>query len=383
MSGVIAALAATATIIHGMARRAPDREYIEGPEGRFARIHVVGPLSCGSDSWWEGVDTYALASAIIDEARLGVPVELSIDSPGGSVVGMDDLLAAIAEARTMVPVSAYARGSCQSAALWAAVACSPFRASPLAVIGSVGIIFIDREGAAPGTVRVTNTGASLKGLGAAEAPEMFAAIANANAAIFHQTIADGRGLTLDDAIGRFGDGRVYSAQEALGLGLIDEVAGATREVLEMTTKARAEGMPPTDAPPAEMSEIDILRQKLKEAEEAKAAAEAAAEAAKATTAKAMEDAEIEGLCASGKLQRNQEADARAMYAMGAKAFEIYKRSLVAAASAPPTERASSGNAPPAAVGPRNAESFRQDVIKNAKANGVSFKTQFKREVRAM
>lgn len=394
----IAALAPTASVIYGQPKYAPEREYVTGASGRVARIHVTGAISSGADPW-SGVDTYGLAAAIMEEAAAGVPIELVIDSPGGSVVGMDDLCAAIREARTAVPVTAYVRGSCCSGALWMASACERIVASPLAMLGSVGVIWIDDP--APVPVSVTNDGALLKRKGVAEAPEMYQALVNDNAAMFHQALADGRGLTRDDVIARFGDGSVFSARRALELGLIDEVAGATQEATEMQTKPRAEAPAPTSeapapmAPPAELSEIEKLKAekealdaKIKNMEAQKNAADAEAAAAKAALAGAearalqvAEDAAISGLLASGKLTKGGEADARKMYQAGPEAFAIFARTLGAVAQSIPTERQSSAaGKPQVASGRFDGKSLKAEVMAEAKGDLTQYIPALKRVV---
>lgn len=384
----VAALAPTASIVYGAARYSPPMEYVTTAAGRVARIHVEGVIS-GGDCGWGGVDTYALARAILEEAEAGVPIELVIDSVGGSVVGMDELTAAVREARKAVTVTAYARGACCSGALWLASACDRIVASPLATLGSVGVIWIETP--EPALASIANDGAHLKHKGVTEAPEMYQALVNESAALFHAALASGRGLTLAEVADRFGDGSVFSARRALELGLIDEVAGATQEADEMSTKPRAEApAPTTEAPgavPEEMAEIDILKAqkealdaKIKEMEAEKMASAAEAAAAKAALAvaeararKIAEDSAIAGLLASGKLTQGSEADARKMYAAGPEAFAIFSKALGAVSVAVPTERLSSANGRPQAdtsLSPGKA--LKAEVMAEAKGDKTKY-----------
>lgn len=63
---------------------------------------------------------------------------LNFDSPGGSVVGINELANIIKE--TKKPVTAYVRGSATSAAFWLAAACDQIICDDTAMLGSIGVV---------------------------------------------------------------------------------------------------------------------------------------------------------------------------------------------------------------------------------------------------
>ncbi len=74
---------------------------------------------------------------LVDQADA---VLLRIDSPGGSVPGTQDLAAAVQEARSRLPVFAFAEDLCAAAAYWIAAQAEKLYANvPTAMIGGVGM----------------------------------------------------------------------------------------------------------------------------------------------------------------------------------------------------------------------------------------------------
>ena len=66
-------------------------------------------------------------------------IVLAFHSPGGTVTGIPELAAKIADVNTRKPVIAYTDGQCCSAALWLASQADVFLVSPSATVGSVGV----------------------------------------------------------------------------------------------------------------------------------------------------------------------------------------------------------------------------------------------------
>jgi signal peptide peptidase SppA len=64
---------------------------------------------------------------------------LDIDSPGGTVTGVPEAAAAVARARAVKPIMAFASGMCASAAYWVASQCDAIYAEPSATVGSIGV----------------------------------------------------------------------------------------------------------------------------------------------------------------------------------------------------------------------------------------------------
>ncbi len=116
-----------------------DADDAPGVVNGVLRISIRGGLS--ESSWW-GTD-YLQIRRELARARgiIGLKaVVLEIDSPGGEVSGISETVAAIEQTDAVVPVYAYVRGTCASAAYWLASACRRVVAVQTARVGCVGAI---------------------------------------------------------------------------------------------------------------------------------------------------------------------------------------------------------------------------------------------------
>jgi len=163
-------------------------------------------------------------------------IVLGIDSPGGSVKGMDDLAAEIGRARSGSgkPVMAYIEDQGTSAAYWLAASAGMVFANPAAAVGGMGTFGVVRDSSALAAnlgirVHVIRAG-KYKGMttpGTAVTDEHLAEIqrsVDGYNALMLDGVARGRGMSAD-RVKELADGRAHLAGEALGLGLIDGVMG--------------------------------------------------------------------------------------------------------------------------------------------------------------
>lgn len=172
-----------------------------------------------------------LAAALADEGVKSI--RLMVDSPGGQVAGVKEASDAIAAARALKPVSAQIEDMGASGAYWLASQASKVTASLNALVGSIGVYstYVDSSKAAENEgykVHVVASG-SHKGMGVAGAPiteEQLAAmkaVIDGMAANFVQDVVRGRGRSAD-LVGKWADGRVWIASEAVQKGLIDGIS---------------------------------------------------------------------------------------------------------------------------------------------------------------
>lgn len=157
---------------------------------------------------------------------------LDIDSPGGEAAGCFEFCDTLAEIGARVPIVALANTACCSAAYAIAASCSKVYAAPSARVGSVGVVTMhtDLSGAmAKKGVRVTFIHAgAMKAAGNSFEPlpedvrvEIQASI-DAMYSEFIDRVARRRPMSAE-AI-RATEARVYGADQALSLGLVDAVA---------------------------------------------------------------------------------------------------------------------------------------------------------------
>jgi signal peptide peptidase SppA len=84
------------------------------------------------------LDHLSASLAAVDAMDDVDTVILHIDSPGGQVVGLEEIAADIADLRATKRVVAYTDLQMASAAYWIACACDEITASPSAIVGSIG-----------------------------------------------------------------------------------------------------------------------------------------------------------------------------------------------------------------------------------------------------
>lgn len=174
-----------------------------------------------------------LGHAIVDDGVRSIV--LDVDSPGGTVSGVQELADIIGAARQVKPVSAHISDFGASAAYWLASQASPVTANASGAVGSIGIYMtvmdMSRMAENQGVKVHVIASHELKGAGAPGAPVTDAQLANISrnvqsyANIFTAAIARGRGLSAE-AAQRVSTGQVWIGKEAVELGLIDSVSSS-------------------------------------------------------------------------------------------------------------------------------------------------------------
>ena len=204
------------------------------PAGEVAVVRLHGPIVGGGRS----ADLTELARHLRESRRVPAVV-LDIDSPGGSATASDDLFLAFQRLAAKKPLIASIRGTGASGAYLAAMAAQRVLANPTAVVGSIGVIsasprlvkLLQRAG-----VEVSETRAGrLKGMGAPwreESPEEHdkeQQVIEAFYASFVRRVAAGRGLS-EERVRELATGEVWLGEQALELGLVDEVGDLERAI---------------------------------------------------------------------------------------------------------------------------------------------------------
>jgi capsid assembly protease len=229
----------------------------------IATIPVEGPLFKRA-SWFQaisGATDYTniardLTAALEDPAVRGVM--LQIDSPGGEVAGITDLVAMIRAAGK--PVWAHIDGTGASAAYWIASAADKVIASPSAVIGSVGVqigMKLAEPRAGEKSYRFVSSQSPLKNAGpdTEAGAQQIQTLVDDLAAVFIESAASNMGVSIDHALANFGQGSVMVASKALDAGMITSISTfesafaalkseiVTMEWKDLTAQALAENRP--------------------------------------------------------------------------------------------------------------------------------------------
>lgn len=177
---------------------------------------------------------------------------LHIDSPGGSVDGVENLADIIRAASQIKPVVSFADGTMASAAYWLGSAADAIVASSsTAQIGSIGVVATHRdvsraqemagikttEISAGRYKRIASQYGPLTESGQAEIQRQIDGIYT----IFVDAVAQNRGVSAEKVLAEMADGRVFLARDAQARGMVDYIAS-----LDATISNMANGIWPTN-----------------------------------------------------------------------------------------------------------------------------------------
>lgn len=171
-------------------------------------------------------------------------VLLIINSPGGAVGASVEIADMIAELNTQMPVVAYVQNLMASGAYYAGMYASKIYANRGTLIGSIGVIFsgvniedamktlgIKTQGVAAGKYK--EAGAITRAWSADER-EMIETLTRQNYEMFCADVIKARGERLKSKdSNEFAQGRVFNAQDALNLGLIDSIGSMDAAIKEL------------------------------------------------------------------------------------------------------------------------------------------------------
>jgi signal peptide peptidase SppA len=174
-------------------------------------------------------------------------IVMLVDSPGGSVDGLQELAAAIRAARQQKPVLAIADPMAASAALWVAAQASEFMVTPSGSVGSVGIYGTHEdvsEMASKLGVKVTlvsagkykTEGNPYEPLGT-DARAQMQREADAYYKQFVDDLALGRKVSPARVLRDYGEGRMLLAADALKSGMVDRIGTLEAVLSEASNQA--------------------------------------------------------------------------------------------------------------------------------------------------
>jgi signal peptide peptidase SppA len=190
-----------------------------------------------------------LSQAMGDESV--ATVLLDIDSPGGVVTGVSEFAQQVFEARASGTkrIVALVNGMAASAAYWIASQADEIVSIPSGQAGSIGVFTahqdlsaaLEKEG-----VKITMISAGkhkvdgnpFEPLSEDHKAFMQARVDEAYAS-FVRDVARGRGVSVADVKGGYGQGRVLTAKDAKAAGLIDRIATANETISRLVGRSRA------------------------------------------------------------------------------------------------------------------------------------------------
>jgi|GEM_PF-1663922 len=221
----------------------------EGQKGkRVAVVQVQGLLMKAETSLGDSTSTVRLRSVIRSLVKNPdvISIILNIDSPGGTVSGIQDLADEIQKAAEQKTVLAFIEDTGASAAYWIASQAHKIYTNSTALVGSIGVFSAvydySMQAAQMGIkVHLITTG-DFKGAGTVgteispEQLEELQKVVNSFYDFFLFGVAKGRGLSLRE-IRPLADGRVWIGKEAQKVGLTDGVK-TFKEVLKAASRSK-------------------------------------------------------------------------------------------------------------------------------------------------
>lgn len=172
---------------------------------------------------------------------------VKINSPGGTITASDILYREIRafKARRKIPVTAAIMDVGASGGYYVALAADQIIAHPTSVTGSIGVVMLtmnaqglmEKIGVAPLAIKsgpMKDAGSPFRDMTASERA-VFQEVIDDMYGRFVRLVSESRKIP-EDRVRAFADGRIYTAQQALALGLVDRV-GYLDEVIDATKQS--------------------------------------------------------------------------------------------------------------------------------------------------
>lgn len=204
-----------------------------------ALVHRAGPSASASGSQgYAGTQNLLMEMAADPKVR---GIILDLDTPGGEVGGVHELGEAIREVSEIKPVWAIANSIAASAGYWIGASASKFLATPFARVGSIGVVTMHMDmskAAEKRGVVVTFVHAGRNKVAGhpfaaldEETRDRMQTLINETYDQFVSHVASARGL--DEGAIRATEASIYSAKEALDLGLVDGISTLGQAIEQM------------------------------------------------------------------------------------------------------------------------------------------------------
>ncbi len=231
-----------------------------GPGDSVGVVSIRGPIfSAQSGKPWEhGSERWAQRIEQLARTKGVKAIVLDINSPGGSVGSVQEIYSRIQRVKkeTHIPFVAMFGDVAASGGYYLATACDKIVAHPGTLTGSIGVIFelSDMEGLFNkiGYKMDPIKSGPHKDIGSPGRPmtpeerKIMQALIDDAYGQFVQAVADGRHMPMDK-VKQLADGRVYSGDQALADGLVDQL-GDSRDALLLAAKLGGISLPPGKMP---------------------------------------------------------------------------------------------------------------------------------------
>ncbi|AWN37218.1 signal peptide peptidase SppA [Methylobacterium radiodurans] len=226
---------------------------------QIARVSVSGFIA--------GSEATAKLLKRVGEASAVQGVVVSINSPGGSTTGSEELYRNLRQLAEKKPVVAFVDGTAASGAYITALAADHIVARETSLVGSIGVLFqypevsglLDKVGVKVEAIKSSPLKAEPSGF-APTSPEARAALASVvgdTYAWFKGLVAERRKMS-DQQLAAVSDGRVFSGRQSIPLKLVDELGSERQAVAWLESERKvAKNLPVTDWKPRSESDFGL------------------------------------------------------------------------------------------------------------------------------
>ncbi|WP_430912409.1 signal peptide peptidase SppA [Methylobacterium sp. sgz302541] len=248
----IGALVVAVAAIGLRVRAGTDASMFGAVQPQIARISVSGFIA--------GSEATARLMKRVGESSAVQGVIVSINSPGGTTTGSEEIfrnLRALAEKK---PIVAFVDGTAASGAYITAIATDHIVARETSLVGSIGVLFqypdvsglLDKVGVKVESVKSSPLKAEPSGFTptSPEARAALAAVVGDTFSWFKGLVAERRGMS-EGELAKVADGRVFSGRQSVPLKLVDELGSERQAVAWLENERKVQkNLPVRDWKPA-------------------------------------------------------------------------------------------------------------------------------------
>ncbi|MGE5190565.1 MAG: signal peptide peptidase SppA [Gemmatimonadota bacterium] len=250
-------------LVFGVISRIEDAPFVGG--GKVGVLPVTG-LIADSEATIENLRKFAK-----DDSIKAIVVRLN--TPGGGVGPSQEIYEEIRKLKGKKPVVSSMGAVAASGGYYIACGSQKIYANPGTITGSIGVIMqfvnvkdliekIGVKGVVVKSGELKDAGSPFRDMTPEERQYLQGVIDNVHAQ-FVKAVADGRGLDVE-GVRKIADGRVFSGEQAMALGLVDALGNQEDAVAEAARMAKIEGEPRVVMPPKKkLSILDLLREEAK------------------------------------------------------------------------------------------------------------------------
>ncbi len=228
--------------------------------GRVALVRIEGPIIDSTDTVSE-IKGYANDSSI-------KAIVLRVDSPGGAVAPSQEIYTEVKRAVAKKQVITSMGSVAASGGYYVAAPSSKIMANPGTITGSIGVIMeipnisglLEKVGIKTTVVKsgkYKDIASSMREL-TPEERRILQGLMDDVHEQFIQAVAEGRGMTFED-VAELSDGRVFSGEQAMEVGLVDELGGLEDAIKLSARLAGIKGEPDVVVKEKKISIFDLLR----------------------------------------------------------------------------------------------------------------------------